>query len=75
MNLQKSSIKIIFIDKSCIFVDEINYLIDMVILVVVVVAVIGAVFALGGVGGTYGKGHTMKDEEKNFNVSDNKFFL
>ena len=68
-------IKLFLFDKTRIFVDEINYLIDMVILVIVVIAIIGAVFALGGVGGTYGKGNTIKDEERKFNVSDKNFFL
>lgn len=69
------SIKFFLIDKKGIFVDEINYLIDMIVLVVVVIGIIGAIFALGGVGGTYGKANTIKDEKGKFNISDKNFFL
>lgn len=75
MKLQKTSIKFVIVDKSCIFVDEISYLIDMILLFVIIIALLLVVLFLRGEGSSYGKGNVRNDDKKSFSISDKNFFL
>jgi 4-amino-4-deoxy-L-arabinose transferase-like glycosyltransferase len=66
------SIKFVFIDKYCIFVVEINYLIDMIVFLIFLVAFFCLVFILRGEGNSYGNTRSYKDR---MNISDKNYFL
>ncbi len=58
----------------CIFVDEINYLMDMVVFISVLFLVALAIFLLKGEGNSYGK-NIRENGKNNIGISDKNFFL
>ncbi len=58
----------------CIFVDEIDYLIDMIVFILILALIVLAIFLLKGEGSRYGN-NVRENAKNNIGVSDKNFFL